>query len=77
MKVYEVARMNRGVFKHLRTRGITMDDISRIDLYDDYVRMKEEGDKTTYIVNHLAERENVSERTAWKLINKFEQEITV
>lgn len=40
-------------------------------MYDDYVRMHDDGEKTTYIVSVLAGKYNISERTVYNAISRL------
>lgn len=45
-----------------------MEDVQYIELYNDYNRLLDEGEKVSYIVAVLAERYNVCERKVYTLI---------
>ena len=48
-----------------------MEDCQYLALYEDYRRMHDAGNKTTYIVAVLHSRYNVSERKVYDLIKRF------
>lgn len=47
-----------------------MEDVQYIELYNDYNRLLDEGEKVSYIVAVLAERYNVCERKVYTLIKR-------
>ena len=48
------------MINRLQAFGAKADDWRYLDLYRDYQRMHQEGDKVTYIVSVLSERYHVS-----------------
>lgn len=75
MKAYELITVCKPIIDVLSNSGIGFNDINYIDLYQEYVRMKKEGHKTTYLVAYLSEQYEVSERKVYHLIKSFEKEI--
>lgn len=59
MKVIEILKLNKGMLKTCRKVGIRMEDVQYIELYNDYNRLLDEGEKVSYIVAVLAERYNL------------------
>lgn len=51
-----------------------MEDVQYIELYNDYNRLLDEGEKVSYIVAVLAERYNVCERKAYTLIKRLQSD---
>ena len=70
MKVIEILKLNKGMLKTCRKVGIRMEDVQYIELYNDYNRLLDEGEKVSYIVAVLAERYNVCERKVYTLIKR-------
>lgn len=77
MTVYEILNFNRELINRLCKIGFRPDDCRYIDLYSDYERMKEEGEKVTYIVNFLSSKYEVSERKVYEVIKRFGKHCTV
>lgn len=50
MTVYDIVSLNRELLKRLHKNGIKVNDYKWLDLYNDYLQMKADGDKTSYIV---------------------------
>ncbi len=71
MIIYEILHIHREFFKRIAAMGVTMSDIKYIDLYREYLKMRDNGDKVTYIVAELSERYAISERKVYDLLNKF------
>lgn len=72
MKVIEILKLNKGMLK--TCRKIRMEDVQYIELYNDYNRLLDEGEKVSYIVAVLAERYNVCERKVYTLIKRLQSD---
>lgn len=51
-----------------------MEDVQYIELYNDYNRLLDEGEKVSYIVAVLAERYNGCERKVYTLIKRLQSD---
>lgn len=74
MKIIEIVKINRELLKNLHTAGVRMEDTEYINLYADYHKLKENGEKVSYIVAVLADRYDISERTVYSLVKRFSSE---
>lgn len=71
MKAIDLLKLFREPYNLFVANGIHPDDIRLIDMYDDYVRMHDDGEKTTYIVSVLAGKYNISERSVYNAISRL------
>lgn len=71
MKVIEILKFNRELLKRLQAAGIRLEDARYIDLYSDYTRLLEQGEKVSYAVAVLSEKYSVSERKVYALVKRF------
>ena len=55
MKLYEVISFNRELLRRLSSVGIRLDDCKYIDLYEDYRKLREGGDRRK-VRHHRAAR---------------------
>lgn len=76
MTIIEVLKFNRELLKRLKTAGIRLEDEAYIDLYTDYSTMIAHGEKVSYIVAHLSDKYDVSERKVYNLIKRFQSDCT-
>ncbi len=76
MKVYELLALNRELIERMCAAGVRLDDVRYVGLYMDYVRMKGEGGKVSYIVAVLAGRYGVSERKVYSILKRFGNDCT-
>lgn len=73
MTVYDIVSLNRELLKRLHKNGIKVNDYKLLDLYNDYLQMKADGDKTSYIVAKLSNKYKVCERQVFKVVKKMSQ----
>ena len=74
MKIIDILKFNRELIKRLRDAGIRLKDEQYIDLYNDYTKLYQHGEKVSYIVLVLSTRYAVSERTVYSLVKRFNSE---
>lgn len=74
MKIIEILNFNRELLKRLQASGIRLEDARYIDLYMDYVRLLEQGEKVSYVVVVLSEKYLVSERKVYSLVKRFQSD---
>ena len=70
MKVIEILNFNRELLKRLQAAGIRLEDARYIDLYADYTRLLDQGEKVSYAVAVLSERE----RKVYALVKRFQSD---
>ena len=75
MKVHEILSTQKNIFDRIRMKNIRPSIADYLELYEDYVRLKNDGHKMTYIVFHLSDVYGISERKIYYLVKKFEEEI--
>lgn len=75
MKVFELLSFNRELLRRIHTAGIKPEDYKYVPLYEEFERMKANGDKVTYIVTVLSAKYEISERQVYNLLGRFGQEI--
>lgn len=74
MKVIEILNFNRELLKKLQDAGIRLEDYRYVDLYSEYIKMREQGGKVSYIVAILSEKYSISERKVYNLIKRFQSD---
>lgn len=75
MKIYELLQFNKELLKRLCFAGIKPEDYKYADLFADYDRLRQEGEKKTYIVAYLSDKYGISERKVYSVINHLSQEL--
>ena len=77
MKVAEILMLCSNLMKTLHHSGVKMSDYQYTELYKDYLNMKRNGEKTTFIAVLLAQRYGVSERFVYKLVKRLEKDCPI
>ena len=71
MTIYELIAINKELLERLYDEGIRTSDYKLVDLYEDYVRMRDRGDKITYIISILSKRYGISERSVYYAVGRL------
>lgn len=71
MKVIELVKFSTEMLKQLHEFGIRIDDYKYLELYEEYVRMRLDHQKTTYSVAYLSDKYGICERKVYKVIRHF------
>lgn len=77
MKAYELLYINKSVLETMLSASIDVSDLKYLDLYKEYIRLKGEGHKKTYIMQYLSDEYGVTDRTIYRIIDKFSAEVEV
>ena len=77
MKVVDILRLGYEILQTLQESCIKIEDLRYLDMYEDYVRMRDAGGKMSYIVATLVETYHVSERQVYYVIKKFSQDCNI
>lgn len=75
MTQYEFIKTVESVCRTLCDKNIQPHDFQYLPLYADYMRMKEEGHKVSFITYWLGEKYKCSERTVIRVINRMGRNI--
>lgn len=77
MKTHEILQLNENLFRSLARSGIAIEDVQYLPLWRDYERLRHDGLKVAYIVAHLCEAYEVSERTVYRIVRRFSRDISL
>lgn len=77
MTYYEIIKLSKEPIFRLKSAGFRMEDCKYLELYEDYIRMHNAGEKMTYIVNVLHDRYHVCERKVYDLVKRFGSNCTI
>lgn len=73
-KIYEILIVFRSVLVNMTRQGISQDDITYLDMYHEYVKMSQEGQKEAEIRAFLSRKYKLSASTIQKAIKRLNQE---
>lgn len=71
MTVYDLIKVYEGPMNVLNEYNVNLSDVKYIELYREYLRMKSEGHKLTYIVAFIMDEYEVGQATVYRVIEKF------
>lgn len=77
MKVIEVLKLNSGILNICKSLGIKVDDVQYIALYNDYIHLRDDGEKVSYIVAVLSERYGCSERKVYDVVKRMQMDCDI
>lgn len=77
MTVFDLIKVYEGPMNVLNDANVNLTDVRYIELYQEFVRMKNEGHKLTYIVAFLMDEYSVGQATVYRVIDKFGKPVKV
>lgn len=77
MTVYDLIKVYEGPMNVLNDANVNLTDVRYVDLYKEFLRMKGEGHKLTYIVAFLMDEYSVGQATVYRVIDKFGKPVKV
>ena len=75
MTQFELMRTAESLLRVMNDNNIDVSDIKYMKMYDDYIRLKEEGHKVVYIVYYLSEQYGCGETTVYRVVKRMEKRI--
>lgn len=75
MKVINLLKLGGDFMKLMSENDIKMSDHKHIDMYTEYVRMRDEGVKYVAVVMILSQKYAVSESTLKRIVKRFEKDL--
>lgn len=77
MFIYELVMLNNQLLSILNENDVEVKDCNNIRLFEDYVNMKHNNEKMTYIVAVLAEKYDMCERSVYSVISKLKRKCKI
>ena len=77
MTRYELLKALKPMLITMARQGINQRDIIFLDLFEQYIRMKIEGYKVTYIVEHLSDEHRMNRATVFRIIKRFNEQLSL
>ena len=75
MKVVEFLKMGSEFLKMMSSFDLKRDDFQHIELYEEYMMLRGEGEKVDYILFVLSSKYKVSESTIKRVVKRFSREV--
>ena len=75
MKVVDLLKINQSAMESLSKCDIRKGDFRFVALHDEYVHLREKGEKYWYVITHLAEKYKMSESSVKRLVKRLSREV--
>ena len=77
MTNYELLIMNRSMVEVLLSNHININDVQNLQIYEQFIEMKKQGHKVTYITVFLAHKYGMTDRCIYKIIKRLTRSVSV
>lgn len=77
MTNYELLIMNRSMVEVLLANHININDVQNLQIYEQFMEMKKQGHKVTYITVFLAHKYGMTDRGIYKIIKRLSRSLSV
>lgn len=74
MTTYELLRINESLLQTLSKNGVSVNDVNYLEVFDEFMKMKEQGMKVRYIALSLADKYGLSDRSIFKIVKRLSQQ---
>lgn len=75
MKNYEFIKASQTILRIVRDNKIKVGDVDYIQVYEDWVRFKSEGQKYDWIIYYLGQQYGVSAATISRIVKRMEKDV--
>ena len=75
MKNYEFIKASQTILRIVRDNKINVGDVDYIQVYEDLVRFKSEGQKYDWIIYYLGQQYGVSTATISRIVKRMEKDV--
>lgn len=69
--------MNRNMVEVLLANHININDVQNLQIYEQFMEMKKQGHKVTYITVFLAHKYGMTDRGIYKIIKRLSRSVSV
>mgnify|MGYP001133025081 FL=1 len=77
MTNYELLIMNRSMVEVLLANHININDVQNLQIYEQFMEMKKQGHKVTYITVFLAHKYGMTDIGIYKIIKRLSRSVSV
>lgn len=77
MTNYELLIMNRSMVEVLLANHININDVQNLQIYEQFMEMKKQGHKVTYITVFLAHKYGMTDRGIYKIVKRLSRSVSV
>lgn len=77
MTNYELLIMNRSMVEVLLKNHVNINDVQNLQIYEQFVEMKKQGHKVSYITVFLADKYSMTDRGIYKIVKRLGRQVSV
>lgn len=77
MTRYDLLRMNASVIKVFLTNKIRLQDADNLVVFEEYVNMRNRGEKYSYVVGVLAQKYGMTTRSVSNIVQRMKGDVKV
>ena len=77
MTNYELLTMNRSMVEVLLANHININDVQNLQIFEQFMEMKQQGHKVSYITVFLADKYGMTDRGIYKIIKRLSRPVSV
>lgn len=77
MEAVKFLRIGRELLKTMSSFGLRLDDYKHIEMYEEYVLMRERDEKVDYVLSVLSDKYGMSESTVKRVVKRLSREVKV
>lgn len=75
MNIAEFLKKNSAVIGAINDNHILPEDIKMLDMYDEATALLEQGEKTSFVAAHMADKYGFSERHYYRVMGRLGQNV--
>ncbi|MCM1221982.1 MAG: hypothetical protein NC548_46670 [Lachnospiraceae bacterium] len=69
--------MNRSMVEVLLANHININDVQNLQIFEQFMEMKQQGHKVSYITVFLADKYGMTDRGIYKIIKRLSRQVSV
>lgn len=73
---YMLLNLNPNQLRIMSKCGLSVDDVRYLPMFEEYLRLREDGKKKKLTMTYLAEKYFVSESTVKRVVKRFSQRVS-
>ena len=77
MTAFEILYFNRELFNRVISLGLNLNDYKYIDMYLEYKKMINDGEKVSYTTYILSLKYGISERNIYNIIKRLQKDCNI
>jgi Mn-dependent DtxR family transcriptional regulator len=75
MEALDFLRLVEKMLKKMSDCDLRIDDYKHIEMYEEYARMRQNGEKVDYILRFLSDKHKLSESTIKRIVRRLSKKV--